>query len=170
MTSGPHLHPLAAPAPQLDAGPAPALRLKLKPRGSQAGYVDGSWWPRSRDLTVELPSLTRVLAIRLGRITRVTFPFAAWDIPPHQITADGAMVRLEGFRHQDEYIVHVSGPDRRRITLLVIPPDATTIAAHDAMMAASGRDNVDQPVDLLVAAGAVVGVRQPRLRLVHRRG
>ena len=77
------------------------------------------------------------------------------------------MVRLEGFRHQDEYIVHVSGPDRRRITLLVIPPAATTIAAHDAMAAASGRDNVDQPADLLVAAGVVVGVRQPRLRLVH---
>jgi hypothetical protein len=77
------------------------------------------------------------------------------------------MVRLEGFHHQDGYILHVSDPDRRRLSLLVIPPDATAAAAHDAMTAASGRNNVDQPADLLAAAGAVSGAAQPRLRLVH---
>jgi hypothetical protein len=130
MTSGPRIHPLAALAPKSDDRPAPELRLRLKPKGSLAGYVDGGWWPRSRDLVVELPSLTRVLAVRLGRVTRVAFPFVAWDIPPRQSAVDGGMVRLEGFRHQDEYVVHVSGPDRRRISLLVIPPDATVSAAH----------------------------------------
>ena len=169
MTSGPHIHPLAAPAP-VDDRPAPTLRLRLKPKGSQAGYVDGSWWPRSRDLVSEVPELARVLAVRIGRVTRVAFPYAAWDIPPGQITVDGSMTRLEGFRHQDDYIVHVSGPDRRRISLLVIPPNATTIAAHDAMMASAGRDNVDQPADLLSAAGIGPGAQpRPRLRLVRTR-
>jgi hypothetical protein len=167
MTSGPHIYPLAAPAPKLDDHPALALRLRLKPKGSLPGYVDGGWWPRSRDLAVELPVLARVLAVRLGRVTRITFPLDAWDIPPRQITVDGGMVRLEGFHHQDEHVVHVSGPDRRRISLLMIPPDATATAAHDAMMAASGRENVDQPADLLTATGAVSGGTQPRLRLIR---
>ena len=167
MVSGPHNHPLAAPTPKPDVRPAPALRLRLKPKGSLAGCVDGGWWPRSRDLVVELPTLVRVLGVRLGRVTRIAFPFAAWDIPPRQITVDGGTVRLEGFRHQDEYVVHVSGPDRRRISLLVIPPEATTSAAHEAMTAASGRSNVDQPLDLLTASGAVSSETRPRLRLVH---
>ncbi len=77
------------------------------------------------------------------------------------------MVRLQGFHHQDEYIVHVSGPDRRRISLLVICQDASAVAAHDAMAAASGRDNVDRPADLLTAAGVVSGVTRPRLRLLR---
>lgn len=167
MASGPHTHPLTAPTPKIDDRPTSALRLRLKPKGSLAGYVDGSWWPRSRDLVVELPALVRVLAVRLGRVARVAFPLTAWDIAPRQITVDGATVRLEGFQHQDEYVVHVSGSDRRRISLLVIPHDASTSAAHEAMMAASGRDNADQPVDLLTAAGAVTGETQPRLRLVR---
>ena len=167
MVSGPHNHPLAAPTPKTDDRPAPALRLRLKPKGSLAGYVDGGWWPRSRDLVVELPALVRVLAVRLGRVTRVAFPGVAWDISPLQITVDGGTVRLEGFQHQDEYVVHVSGPDRRRISLLVIPRDATTSAAHEAMTAASGRNNADRPADLLAASGAVSGETEPRLRLVR---
>jgi hypothetical protein len=139
----------------------------LKPKGSLAGYVDGGWWPRSRDLVVEVPTLARVLSVRLGRITRVAFPLTAWHRPPWQVTVDGRTIRLEGFRHQDEHIVHLSGPDRRRITLLVIPPDAVVIAAHDAMAAAAGRDNVDQAADILAAAGAISDTATPRLRLVR---
>lgn len=167
MASGPHNHPLAAPMPNTDDRPAPALRLRLKPKGSLVGYVDGGWWPRSRDLVVELPALARVLAVRLGRITRVAFPLTAWDISPRQMAVDGGMVRLEGFQHRDEYVVHVSGPDRRRISLLVIPQDATTSAAHEAMTAASGRNNSDRPAALLATSGAAPGAVQARLQLVR---
>ena len=157
MTSDPHVH----------EDDQPALRLRLKPKGSLAGYVDGGWWPRSWDLVVELPALARVLSVRLGRVTRVAFPLTAWHRPPWQATVDGRTMRLEGFRHQDEHIVHVSGPGARRMTLLVIPRDATVTAAHDAMTAAAGRNNVDQPADILAAAGAISDTATPRLRLVR---
>ncbi|MFD9107995.1 DUF5994 family protein [Streptomyces bottropensis] len=29
--------------------------------GASRGLLDGAWWPRSRDLLVELPALTRML-------------------------------------------------------------------------------------------------------------
>jgi hypothetical protein len=160
MTSGSQSHP-----PLVDD--RPPLALSLKPKGSLAGYVDGGWWPGSLDLVVELPALTRALAVRLGRVTRVAFPIDAWISPPRQITVDGRTIRLEGFRHQDEYIVHVSGPDRRRISLLVIPQDATASAAREAMTTAAGRDNVNQPVDILAAAAIVPAVTRPRLRLLR---
>jgi len=46
--------------------------MKLKPKAPATGYVDGAWWPRSRNLSAELPALQAVLAVRLGRIRRVS--------------------------------------------------------------------------------------------------
>ena len=46
------------------------LRLRLKPKAPTTGWVDGGWWPRSRDLAAELPGLLSVLAVRMGRIER----------------------------------------------------------------------------------------------------
>lgn len=41
-------------------------RLSLKPTGLTTGQVDGAWWPRSRDLSVELQGLAAALTDRLG--------------------------------------------------------------------------------------------------------
>ncbi|WP_037804474.1 DUF5994 family protein, partial [Streptomyces resistomycificus] len=38
-----------------------SLRLSLAPVGPAPALLDGAWWPRSRDLRAELPSLTAVL-------------------------------------------------------------------------------------------------------------
>jgi Family of unknown function (DUF5994) len=177
MQSVPHPHPLAAPSPEraqpLPADevrpvgrPMPGLRLRLKPKAPPTGYVDGGWWPRSRDLSVELPTLIRVLAVRLGRVTRVSFALEAWDNPPRQITVDGRPVRPEGFRSQDQYVLQLIGSGGPRMSLLVIPPEAGAAAAHDAMMVASGRGNTDRPVEILAAGGIVPDTTVRRLRLV----
>lgn len=59
----------------------PPLRLRLKPSAPATGYVDGAWWPRSRDLTAELAALGEVLAIRLER---VAYGLSAWDRAPRR--------------------------------------------------------------------------------------
>jgi Family of unknown function (DUF5994) len=163
MTSVPRIHPLVSPVDR----PAPTLRLRLKPKGSLTGYVDGGWWPRTQNLTNELPALAQVLAVRLGSVTRVAYPLDAWDDAPRQLTVEGHTIRLEGFHSQDQHVLHVSGPDRQRITVVVIPPDAMATAAHEAMTTASRRDNIDRPGDLLFAAGALPDIPLPRLKLVH---
>jgi hypothetical protein len=114
MTSVPHTHPKSLHTP---------LRLRLKPKAAATGYVDGAWWPRSRDLTAELPALAEVLAVRLGRIERVAYPQSAWDNIPRRFEIDGYRVRLEGFIYQDEHTIHVTGSNRGRISLLVVPPE-----------------------------------------------
>jgi hypothetical protein len=141
------------------------LRLRLKPSGSTVGYVDGGWWPRSRDLAAELPALAKVLSVRLGPVWRVVFALTSWDDAPRRIQLDGHSIRLEGFRSQDENVISVVSLDRQRIRLLVIPPDAGKTAGHDAMMTAAGRDNADAPALILTTAGIRPGTLIPVPRL-----
>ncbi|HWC81806.1 MAG TPA: DUF5994 family protein [Pseudonocardiaceae bacterium] len=163
MTSGPHPH--ASTASTTDATrPHPLLRLRLKPKAPPTGYVDGGWWPRSRDLVAELPALAEVLAVRLGSVSRVAFAITGWDAAPRRVTIDGRTVRLEGFRAQDAHVVHVSGPDRQRISLLVVPPDATDASGHGAIMTASRRANADTPTEILTGSGALTAALVPEQR------
>lgn len=125
------------------------LRLRLKPKGPVTGYVDGAWWPRSRDLTTELPALAEVLAVRLGRILRAAYALSTWENTPRRLEVDGHPVHMEGFTYQDQNIIHVTGVNRGRLALLVIPPDLTDSAGHDALMTAAHRGNADRTEDLL---------------------
>src|SRR3954447_20172445 len=135
MTSGPHLHTTHQP------------RLRLKPKAPATGYVDGAWWPRSKDLAAELPALVEVLAVRVGPVGQVAYALDAWVTPPRRVEINGARVRLEGFRSQDEHILHVTGLAHGRISLLVVPTDAAENAAHDALMTAAERGNADSPAE-----------------------
>jgi hypothetical protein len=159
MTSDPRT-PLTATS-VVDSVRPHHLRLRLKPKAQPTGHVDGGWWPRSHDLVAELPALAEVLAIRLGSVSRVAFAITGWDAAPRRVTIDGHTVRLEGFRTQDEHVVHVSGPDRRRISLLVVPPGATEASGHGAMMAAARRANADTPTEILTRSGALVSEALP---------
>jgi len=165
MTSDPHIRTATASG----AGPARphSLRLRLKPKAPQTGYVDGGWWPRSHDLVAELPALAEVLSVRLGAVTRVAFAISGWDAAPRRVMIDGHAVRLEGFHSQDEHVVHVSGPDRERISLLVVPPGATDSSGHKAIMVASRRANADTPAEILTGSGALTDalVLEPRSTL-----
>lgn len=129
------------------------LRLRLKPAGSTGGYVDGAWWPRSRDLAAELPALADMLSVRLGSVRQVVYPLTTWDTAPRRIQFDGRPVRLEGFHSQDENTISIVSLDRQRIRLLVVPVDASERAGHDAMMTAAGRDNADSPSTILRSTG-----------------
>lgn len=75
-----------------DTGEQPRfpLRLRSRPKAPATGYVDGAWWPRSHDLTTELPPA--VLSVRLGEIPRVNYHLSDWDAAPRRIapTAPGS--------------------------------------------------------------------------------
>jgi uncharacterized protein DUF5994 len=129
------------------------LRLKLKPRTRSSGHVDGGWWPRSRDLSVELPPLARVLAVRLSSVHRVDFSRAGWIPAPTSIEVDGHIIRLEGSDVQDENLLHVIGRDGRRVILVVVPPAASDAAGHSAIVAAGRRGYPDTPTQILTTCG-----------------
>lgn len=149
MRSSPHLRIITPPATTATEPPRQTLRLKLKPKAPATGYVDGAWWPRSQDLSAELPALLAVLAVRLGRVRRVSYNLGAWNPAPRQIDVDGRPVRLGGFHSQVAHTVDVIALDQPPITLLVVPPETTEEIAHDVLLRAAKRDNVDSIDELL---------------------
>lgn len=150
--SGPRTRIATPLATLVTEPPRHTLRLRLKPKAPTTGYVDGAWWPRSRDLSAELPALLAVLVVRLGHIARVTYNLAVWNPAARRLIVEGHAVRLEGFRSQPTDIVTVIGRDRQRLTLLVVPPDTTPVNAHHTMMTASRRGNADNAKALLTDA------------------
>ena len=133
----------------------PSLRLKLKSRAQSSGHVDGGWWPRSRDLSVELPPLAEVLAVRLSSVRRVEFARAGWKAAPATIDVGGHSVRFEGSDLQDENLLHVIGRDGRRVILVVVPPEASDAAGHAAIVAAGRRGYPETPTEILTTCGVL---------------
>lgn len=56
--------PAADPPGTTTPGPVDGLRLRWRDPGSSDEYIDGGWWPRSLDLSTELPPLRRGDAAR----------------------------------------------------------------------------------------------------------
>lgn len=130
--------------------PEQTPRLRLKPKAPTTGYVDGAWWPRSDDLSAELPDLLAVLSVRLGPIHRVLYNLAEWVTAPTKLQTDGGMVRLAGYRRQPVNTIEVAGCPGSRIVLLVVPAYTDTHDAHHAMMAAAAPDDASTVADLLL--------------------
>jgi hypothetical protein len=134
-------------------GPEHTPRLRLKPKAPISGHVDGAWWPRTDDLTAELPDLLSVLSVRLGTIDRVLYNLAEWALMPKRVTTGGRAVRLDGYRLQPANTLQVLGLRRKKILLLVVPPHADPEIAHEAIMTAAAPNDATTVGDLL-AIGA----------------
>ncbi|WP_051174174.1 DUF5994 family protein [Amycolatopsis orientalis] len=137
--------------------PTVVERLRLKPANSESGFVDGAWWPRSRDLVAEVPELATALAAWTGPVWRVAFSPAGWTVTVSELFYQGRLIRLEGISSQNVHLVHATGGTMRRVTLLVVPPHADPAAAERALAAASGQNNVTSPELLLDESGALGG-------------
>jgi hypothetical protein len=130
-------------------GPEHTPRLRLKPKAPSTGRVDGAWWPRSDDLTHELPDLLAVLSVRLGPVERVLYNFAEWAKMPQRLITGGRTVRLDGYRRQPANTLQVLGLGRDQIFLLVVPPGTDPDDAHQMMMTAAAPGNASTVDDLL---------------------
>ena len=124
-------------------------RLRLKPKGSTPGDVDGAWWPHGDALPIELPDLLAVLSIRLGPIDRVTYNFADWAKAPTEFPTGDDMVRLSGYYQQPVNTIQVVGINRTKLVLLVVPTRTDPEHAHDIMMSAAAPDNASSVDGLL---------------------
>ena len=123
-------------------------RLSLKPESATTGFVDGAWWPASRDLAAEMPSLLRRTGRPGGVVERVSYNIDAWNAVPRKVRVDGNVIRMGGFRSQSAATLKVLG-ERRTLTLLVVPPETDEQAAHRILATASEDGNTDRVDDLM---------------------
>ncbi|MFF7351959.1 MULTISPECIES: DUF5994 family protein [Streptomyces] len=114
------------------------LRLVLAPPGTAPALIDGAWWPRSRDLTAELPALIEVLDPLWGRITRVTVNPTFWPVIPRKVPVQGHVVHVGWFEaEQDPHKLLLLSYTVGRWDLLVIPPETEPATAARLMATAA---------------------------------
>ena len=127
-------------------------RVSFRQPVSSGGFVDAAWWPRSRDLTVELPPLLDVLWTAGREITRVSYNLDFWEPAPRRLIIQGRTVKLGGYRWQDPLLVGlVDSWGQERIDLLVIDPITDPDVALRALALASrsgGTDRAERIMEL----------------------
>ncbi|WP_448625306.1 DUF5994 family protein [Geodermatophilus sp. URMC 64] len=141
--------------PLPEPGDEEAARVALIDPPAAGSALDGAWWPRSRNLTRELPPLVEELHRRGIRVTRVAYNPDAWELATRRLQAGGRIIRLGWFRGVDRQLLNLTadvGPGR--VDLLVVPPETTAAVAQRAFSAATDRANRDTPTALLDALSA----------------
>ncbi|MGI5373318.1 DUF5994 family protein [Streptomyces sp. CA-251387] len=115
--------------------------------------LDGAWWPRSRDLSHELPALADVLDPLWGRITRIAVNPRYWPIIPPRIFANGHGVKVGWFTSElDPHKILLLSGTSGRWDLLVIPPETTALSAARLMAAASANTAAQSTATALMTA------------------
>lgn len=131
-----------------------AARISFRQPVSTDGFIDAAWWPRSIDLTTELPPLLDVLWTAAREINRITYNAAAWNPAPPRMRIGDRSVRLGGFTTSDPLTIRLSDAwGRERIDVLVIPPATDRGTAQRALLLASETDGPYRAGEIMTRAG-----------------
>jgi Family of unknown function (DUF5994) len=116
-----------------------SARLALKKTaGGPRGLLDGAWWPRSRDLSRELPALVEALDPLWGRVTRASVNPRYWLVVPRKVGVRGRVMKVGWFaEEQDPHKILLFSYTSARWDLLVVPPESGAASAERLMAAAS---------------------------------
>ena len=110
------------------------VRVSIRPDAGWGGAAyAGAWWPRSGELTVELPELIAELDRRGMRIERFTYSLAGWPPLPRRFAVQGRLLRTGWFRSMDPQVVCLAWAGNRRADLLVVPPETDVLTAARAL-------------------------------------
>ncbi|GAB2544785.1 DUF5994 family protein [Nocardia heshunensis] len=155
--------PTRAGAAALSGLGEPRPRVLMKPRAPKTGYVDGAWWPYSRDLVNELPGLITALTQRLGPVLRVDYYLIDWETPTRALVVDGQSVRLDWHGYTPAHTVELIGTRGRRLVVLVVPPGTEPRDACATMTSAAAPNGTPTVNELLGH-----GIRRRRERAVRK--
>lgn len=139
---------------------AGGVRIGAEDLGHGPGPLDGAWWPKSHDLSLELPSLVGALDLIWGRVTRIAVNPEHWPDLPKKVPVGGHVVHVGWFAaEQDPHDLLVLSYRSARWDLLVIPPETPQVMAVRLMAAASDPANRRTASQLIAQADPDRGVR-----------
>ncbi len=106
--------------PVTEALPAPRVPLRLQ-LSESAGHdpLDGSWWPQSRDLDVELADLVDHFPKSRGEVYRAVVSRPDWDAAPHVVRVARGRLKVGSYPREDNHQVWLSMSNRELIRLSV---------------------------------------------------
>ena len=142
------------------------VRVSLRADAGDGGSAfDGAWFPRSRDLAVELPELIAELDRRGVRVERFTYALDAWSPVSRKLEVQGRIVRTGGFRSMDPLVVCLTwAGGAKRADLLVVPPETDVLTGARALRLATRRGLPRAPQLVLAAARSTPLPQVPEYR------
>ena len=143
MTTPTHL----VPSPPTSAADRVPLRLQLdQPMGE--GALDGSWWPQSRDLSLELADLVDNFPIALGEVHRVVFSRPDWDTAPHRVRVARGLIKVGSYPREDNHQLWLWMSTRSMIRLAVTAPEGFPWSRTSTRLATSSRPLAATDIDV----------------------
>lgn len=110
-----------------------AIRLALCERDHTRAAVDGAWWPKSLDLSLELPDLLAVFGLWIGVVHRVVYDPDVWSPAPTRIIRHNKMVSLNPYRLVFSDTIYLMGTHSRDAVLFVLSPSSSDEEARRLM-------------------------------------
>lgn len=120
---------MARPSPV----PSSMTRLALCGRDDTSAAVDGAWWPKSLNLSSELPDLLAVFGLWIGTVRRVVYDPSVWLPAPTRIRRHNEMVSLNPYRLIFSDTIYLVGTHSRDAVLFVLSPSSSTEEARHLM-------------------------------------
>jgi len=100
------------------------LRLQLDQTMGD-GALDGSWWPQSRDLSLELADLVDNFPTALGEVHRAVFSRPDWDTAPHRVRVARGLIKVGSYPREDNHQLWLWMSTRSMIRLSVTAPEGS---------------------------------------------
>jgi hypothetical protein len=110
--------------------PSSVTRLALCERDLTLAAVDGAWWPKSLDLSLELPDLLAVFGLWIGAVHRVVYDPSVWLPAPSRVIRHNEMVSLDPYRLVFSDTIYLMGTHSRDAVLFVLSPSSSAEEAR----------------------------------------
>jgi hypothetical protein len=128
-------------------------RVSYRQPVTHLGYVDAGWWPRSWDLSAELPALFESFSTAGRDMTRIAYNLDTWNLAPRRMIIEGQRIHLGGYHKQSPLLVSISDARHHDTAdLLVIPFDTDDAIAERLLELACEPDNISRPEEMFEAA------------------
>jgi hypothetical protein len=96
------------------------------------GTQDGTWWPQTRDLSIELPDLVDNFPEGYGLVDRILVARPDWDTAPRQVLVRRGPLEVGPCPRDIAHQVLLSMSTRREIALIVTSPEGPRSAHASA--------------------------------------
>jgi hypothetical protein len=110
-----------------DGGPSPTeprVDLRLLWAALKEQRISGVWWPRGRNITVELAALLPAVDSYFGApLIRLSLNPHAWDHQPRRLYVGRRVIRVGWFNSIDPAIVGIGAIPTEPIILCIVPPE-----------------------------------------------
>jgi len=128
----------------VSSSPSTVTRLALCERDHTRGVVDGAWWPKSLDLSSELPDLVAVFGSWIGQVHRVVYDPSVWLPAPARVIRHNEMVSLDPYKLVSSDTIYLMGTHSRDAVLFVLSPSSSGEEARRVLREVS---NSAQPMN-----------------------